>query len=475
MERVRLGSTLSMKERFLLPLLLAVPAMAAELSSIAMQYIDASMVGRLGREDAAAIGLVASSTWLLWGIGRAVAVGFSVQVGQAIGGGNMRLGRAAARQGFLVVGLVSLLVLAAGAALSPFLPGWLAGGGISRSFSAKASSYFLIYALAAPVIYTGALACDILHATGDMKRASLAGALRCLMDVIFNAVCIFPSREVSLFGAGFVLPGAGLGVAGAALGTVLAEALSALVFLRILFFKSELFAERGEGFSFSWEVMRRAAAISAPVAVDSVAMRGAYIAYAGIVAPLGTVAIAANSFAITAESICYMPGYGVSAAATVLAAQSIGAGRHGLAKSLSWVCTLIGMAFMSLFGVAMYFFAPGMMSVLSPDGAVIEAGAAVLRIEAFAEPLFAASIVITGALRGAGRTLAPSLVNFISMWCVRIPLAAFLVSEMGLEGAWTAMAAELCLRGLLMLSLLRRADFSSTGGRRRQLPARRSL
>ena len=86
--------------------------------------------------------------------------------------------------------------------------------------------------------------------------------------------------------------------------------------------------------------------------------------------------------------------------------------------------------------------------------AVRELGVRVLRIEAFAEPLFAVSIVAAGALRGAGDTLGPSVLNLVSMWGVRITLSAALAPRFGLPGVWFAMCFELCVRGLLFLALM---------------------
>jgi Na+-driven multidrug efflux pump len=78
----------------------------------------------------------------------------------------------------------------------------------------------------------------------------------------------------------------------------------------------------------------------------------------------------------------------------------------------------------------------------------------VLRIEAFAEPLFAVSIVAFGCLVGAGDTKVPAALNMLSMWGVRLTLAAWLAPKYGLVGVWIAMATELCVRGLLMLARL---------------------
>jgi Na+-driven multidrug efflux pump len=174
-----------------------------------------------------------------------------------------------------------------------------------------------------------------------------------------------------------------------------------------------------------------------------------------IVAPLGTVAIAANSFAVTAESLCYMPGYGLGTAATTLVGQSIGAKRKDLAKSFSWITTFMGMAIMGAAGIVMYFICPWLFQFLAPVQEVQTLGIRVLRIELLAEPLFGASIVASGCLRGAGDTLIPSIMNLASMWGVRITLAALLAGTMGLTGVWIAMCVELCFRGAIFLIRLK--------------------
>lgn len=191
--------------------------------------------------------------------------------------------------------------------------------------------------------------------------------------------------------------------------------------------------------------------LAVPIALERVTTSLAQIAGTRIVSPLGTAAVAANSLAVTAEGFCYMPGYGMAAAATTLVGQSIGAERRDQAKRFAWLSVGLGVAVMTGTGLLMYIAAPWLFSLLTPDTAVQALGAQVLRIEAFAEPLFAASIVAAGALRGAGDTLIPSIMELGSMWGVRIPLAMALVGPLGLHGVWIAMCTELCIRGLLFL------------------------
>ena len=203
------------------------------------------------------------------------------------------------------------------------------------------------------------------------------------------------------------------------------------------------------------QVVRVASQITGPMWLQNVIMRGAHVASTVIVAPLGPVAIAANAFAITAESFCYMPGYGLEEAATTLVGQSLGAARKDIARRFARITIWMGAIIMTLLAAVMYAFAPQLMGLLSTDPDVVALGARVLRIEAFAETFYAVSIVAYGACVGAGDTMVPTIFNFAGMWVVRIALAVFLTPRLGLMGYWIAMCLDLNIRGLLFLLYIR--------------------
>lgn len=180
-------------------------------------------------------------------------------------------------------------------------------------------------------------------------------------------------------------------------------------------------------------------------------MGGAYMVSTIIVAPLGTIAIAAHSLAITVESLCYMPGYGIAEAATTLVGQGIGAGQRQLTRSFAHMSVGLGIAVMTVMGMLMWVFAPELMGLMSPVEEVIAQGTQVLRIEAWAEPMFAAAIVSNGIFIGAGDTLRPAFMSLSTMWLVRLTMAAYMAPRYGLKGVWTAMAVELTFRGTIFL------------------------
>lgn len=455
---IREGQQLTFIQQLKLTAYLSMPAIIAQLSSIAMQYVDASMVGRLGANAAAAIGLVSTTTWLFWGICSAAATGFSVQVAHCIGSKDFHRARSILKQSIIATLTFSCLLAATGAMISPHLPYWLGG---DEAICHDSYVYFLIFALFLPFLQINFLAGSMLRCSGNMRIPSTLNVLMCVLDVIFNFFLIFPSRNVGIFSLSLHIPGAGLGVTGAALGTALAELVTGSLMLWYLYRYSPILNLRKEKSSFRPQktTLHNAARIALPMGFEHVAICGAQIMTTVIVAPLGIIAIAANSFAIIAESLCYMPGYGIAEAATTLVGQSLGAGRMRLMHRFAQICVWSGMLVMGIMGVILYVFAPQIFSLMTPVSEIRTLGVEILRIEAFAEPMFAASIVSYGVFVGAGSTLIPSLMNFGSIWCVRLTLAALLAPTMGLKGVWLAMCIELCFRGSIFLFRLWRGKW----------------
>jgi putative MATE family efflux protein len=433
--KIRENQPLSGRDKLNLIVELSIPSMLAQITMVMMFFIDASMVGHLGAAASASIGLIETTTWLMGSFMGASSIGFSVQVAHFIGANDFFKARQVFRHA-IVCGLIfSLFIGAIGVAIHNPLPVWLGGG---ADIVRDSSRYFLIFALTLPVVFLYHLMSAMLKSSGDMRVPSVLSIIMCLLDVAFNYLFIYILN---------------LGVLGAALGTMCAYILTVIPMSYIALCKNKILALKHDHvpFVWVWDYVRNALKISLPIAMQTALMSGAQVVSTLIVAPLGNVAIAANSFAITAESLCYMPGYGIGDAASTLVGQTYGAKRMDLCKNFAHLTIGLGMLVMAFMGVVMYIFAPEMIGFLSPVEEIRQLGAQVLRIEAFAEPFFAASIVGYSICVGAGDTLRPAIMNLISMWCVRLSLAYFLAKDYGLKGVWIAMAVELTFRGLIFL------------------------
>ena len=267
---LREGRPLALRQQTALTLQLSFPAILAQVSSIVMQYIDAAMVGQLGRDASAAIGLVASSTWLFGGLCRALVVGFSVMVAQRIGAGEEKDARNLVKQGLCAGFAFGLLIAAVGGAIASGLPHWLHA---DSSICPGASSYFLIFALSLPFVQLNRLAVGLLQAGGNMRTPSILLVLMCGLDVVFNSLLIFPTRQLGAF----TLPGADLGVTGAALGTALSETVVAIILCICLLRSPMLGLRKGERLRFVPVQLRRAVRLGAPVAIEQAVMSSAQV------------------------------------------------------------------------------------------------------------------------------------------------------------------------------------------------------
>ena len=459
--RMRQGKDIPLRDTAGVVLMLSIPSILEQIVVTAMEYIDAAMVGHIGAEATAAIGIVSSSTWLLHGVLVGLYNAFSIQIAQYLGAGRQTDARGVLRQGMLFNLAAGLAAAAFGIGISGHLPGWL---GADPGLQANASAYFAIWSAALPFTMAMGMYTAMLRATGDALTPGLISVLVCVLDVVFNFFLINPTRQILLFGQSITVWGAGLAVPGAALGTALSDVVGGLLALAILLLRSGPLCIRKPG---SWRITRSCLKnlwkVGVPLAAERAALSSAQVLQVRIVSQLGTVAIAANSLGVSAEGLCYMAGYGIQDAAIALIGQAVGAHRRDMAKRFAWICTLMGMGIMTLTGAGLFAFAPALMSIFTVDTAVIALGARVLRIEAFAEPMFGASIVTSGAMQGAGDSTACFVLNLASMWGIRLTLAFLLAPRFGLVGVWTAMCFELCIRGLLFLIRLARGKWLDKG------------
>ena len=409
------GSEMTLQQKLRLTVLLSIPAIIAHFSIIAMQMIDAAMLGHLSTTKASAVGLVSTTIWLYGGLTGAFAAGFSVQVAHRIGAGDNKGARSVIRQG-LFSGLIfaSLLGLS-GIIIAPHLPHWL---GAQEVICHDATRYFTIFSYGLPFVTINNVAAGCLRCSGNIKVPSILMVIMCCLDICFNYIFIYRMD---------------MGTDGAALGTLLAYVFIVIFMVGYMTLKDKLLNFRQDevlDFIPKVKILKKTGRIGFPIGLERGVMCTAQIAISSIIAPLGSIAIAANTFAINVESLCYMPGHGMAEAATTLVGQSKGASKRDLMHSFAWICMALGVGIMAFMGLIMWL------------------------LEAWAEPGFAAAIVAMSVFVGAGKTLIPSLMNLGSIWIVRVSLTLLLAPTMGLRGVWIAMAIELCFRGIIFTARL---------------------
>lgn len=439
------------------------PAIIEQLLATMVSYVDTAMVGVLGAAATAAVSVNASSIWLCNGILAGVGIGYSVQVSHAIGAGRDEKARDIIRQGVLASLVCGSLFLLIFELLSGRIPVWLRA---DPAVQPDAAAYLRCYSICMPWAASSAIFSAIIRCTGNTKTPLIFNFTANLVNLVLNFFLIYESRPAELFGVTFTIPGAGWGVAGAALASAASwiTAGSALLFAGLhqgkyrVRFREGLRPDRG--------IIRTAVHLGFPSALERATVNLGQIVMTFMVASLDTVSLAANLIATTAEGLCYLPAYGISYAGIALVGQSVGAGSKEDATAFGTLSARAALIFCSLLAALLFLFAPGLSSLFNTDTAVVEMSANMLRIVCFAEPFFALSIVYGGTLRGAQDVTFPTVVSLFCMWGVRIPLAALLLkfTDLGLAAVWLAMSADLIIRGILCTYRWRSARWASLCG-----------
>ncbi len=438
---------------------LAGPTMLEQLMHTAVQYIDTAMVGALGTAATAAVCSTTTVNWLIGSTISSMGVGFLAYISQARGAGDYDRARRASAQAVLMTLIIGLVFTALPLSLAGVIPAWMQ---LAEDLRPMASRYFFI--IYVPTLFRAAsmLAGTLLRAAGDTRSPMTAGILMNLVNILLNALLIFPSRTVTVFGASLRLWGAGMGVVGAAAATAVSFMFGGVVLSLVLWRHREI-SPRGYPLKPDREVLFPCLKVAIPAVFQRFATSLGYVVFAGMINSLGEVSTAAHTIANTVESAFYVPGYGMQTAAATLTGECVGAkDRDRLRKVSSAILTLeTGLMFLS--GALLFSFAPLMAGLFSRDGAVISLAARVLRMVALSEPFYGVYIVLEGCLQGAGNTKAPFVFNVIGMWCVRIVGTFILVVLLhrGLTAAWGAMIGHNLLLFLIYVLYFRSGKWTA--------------
>ena len=425
------------KAMFFTILALAWPTMLEQLMQTVVQYIDTAMVGSLGTQATAAVGATSTVNWLIGSTISAISVGFLSYIARAFGAKDKEVAKCAAAQAVLVVVIVGALVTIITLSLSGMIPIWMQ---VDESIQAMASQYFFIIYM--PMLFRTAsiIFGTLLRAAGDTKTPMKIGVLVNLTNVVLNFLLIYQIRELSILGITFIMPGAGLGVIGAAIASAIAFTVGGIC-ITIVLWRHPLVSPRGKSFRPDMKILKPCLTVAFPNMLQRFGTSLGYVFFASMINSIGEVATAAHTIANTVESAFYIPGYGMQTAAATLAGNAYGANDKKRMDDLGAMFIPIEIVLMIFSGGVLFVFAPDLMRIFSTSEDVIGLGTTVLRMVAVSEPFYGFSIIIEGMLQGVGKTKEPFVYNIIGMWMIRI-VGTFICTQLlgfGLVAAWACM------------------------------------
>jgi len=416
---------------------LALPATAEQMLAMMVGIVDTFLVGHLGAESLAAVGLANQWIFLSGTFFGAVGTGSTALIARFTGAKEPDKANQVLRQSVLLGVLIGVAALVLGLSLArPAVILLGARGevvGLSSTYLRIVSGALIL----APLMYLGNAS---LRGAGDTQTP-----LRIMMVV--NAVNIVVA--VTAINGLFGVPK--MGVAGSALGAATAQVTGGVLVTAVLLRGRGQIRLRLDRMRLDWDVIRRITRVGLPTGVENLLFRIGNMAYVTVLASLGVKAYAANQVAINAWSLSFMPGFGFAVAATTLVGQALGAREPKAAEQHGYTSYWMGAGLMAAMGLMFVLFPAQIMGFFTNDAEVIAVGTMPLRVVGLAQPFLAAAMIFAGALRGAGDTRFPMIITAAAIWLIRLPMAYVLgvMLGWGLVGAWTAMSLDMVMRGAL--------------------------
>lgn len=438
---------------------LAWPIMISMLSYTVMMVVDTLYVGQLGTAPLAGIGLATTVFYAFICFGMGTVRGMKVVVSQRTGAGDEETVRRALWQGLWVawaIGAIAALL----APVAPIVFGLL---GASDEVQGFATAYLLVRLLAAPISLSLIAMGGWFEGRGDtrtpMKATLTANGLNILID------------PVLIFGWG---PVPALGIAGAALATVVSVAI-AVGWLGWRLHRSHPGAARPARPDLA--LLREIARFGLPMGVRGALEVSAFVVFVGMLARVGDAELAAHVIVVRVLSVSFMPGHAVGEAASVLVGHAIGGMRAELATQAWRTATWLALGVMAACGVLFAAIPEPLIAIFGAEQAVVDVAGQLLLIAAAFQVVDALALVAQGALNGAGDTRFVMGVSVFCSWGVNLPLAWLLAIhfELGAVGAWLALTAEISVCAALSVGRVLRGrawDTAVADEERRRAPAR---
>jgi putative MATE family efflux protein len=417
-----------MKQRVLQ---LAIPAALKHLLDIVQILIDMLMVGVLGVAALAAVGLSMQFMMVIQAFMSVYAIGSSILISRYIGSGRRHRASAVVFVGMWVALAGSLIVGVIGWTFSADFFRWM---GSSDEVTHLGSGYFQILSLGMGLIFLETLAYSALSAAGDTRTSLAIKIVSALLNAGLNYLFIFGH-------GGFEA----MGVEGAAYATVCAYGFTVFVYGWLLIRKGGVL---GIYPIFILSELKKMVTLGTPSAVERIVGVLSFLLFVMMIASQGTEALAGYQIGLRIEALAFMPGFGFSVAAMVLAGQYIGAKQYNYAYESGVLSAKIAMIFMGSVGVVLLVIPEVLIRFFTNDPETIDQAALYLRLVGIAQIPLALTFVLSGALRGAGATKLSMQISIGSLWLFRIiPAYAVLTFGGGILGIYIAMSVETFIKG----------------------------
>lgn len=424
---------------------ITLPAVFDLLAQTLIMALDMKMVSSLGPSAISSVGVGTAGMYALIPALIAVATGTTALLSRAYGADNKVDGKKAFAQSFFIAVPLGIILTLIFLVFSEQIIN-LVGNAKDMNLG-DAILYQNMTVIGFPFLGVSIATFYAFRAMGENKIPMIGNTLALVLKIILNFLLVYLFKW---------------GIFGAALSTTLTRLFSAIFSIYLVFWsKKNWISLELKDLKFDYFTSKRILKVGIPAAVEQLGLRIGMLIFEMMVISLGNLSYAAHKIALTAESISFNLGFAFSFAASALVGQELGKGSSQKALKNGYICTIIAMIVMSTFGLLFFIIPQFLVSLFTKDKDVIELATMALKIVSICQPFSGASMVLAGALRGAGDTKSVLLITYLGIFLIRIPITyLFLdVLNFGLAGAWIVMTIDLAIRSSLAFYIFRRGKW----------------
>ncbi|MEZ4221963.1 MAG: MATE family efflux transporter [Polyangiaceae bacterium] len=430
-------------------LLLAVPMVLEPMMESLFMLADAFFVGRLGDTALAVLGLTEGLLVLVFTAGMGLGIPATTMVAQRIGRKDSEGAARAAAQAIWISLLLAVPLGLLGIAFSQEALALMGGDAAVQNAGA---TYARVTLGSAPIIVLLFVNAAVLRGAGDAASALwalwLANGLNILLDPIF------------IFGLGFIPP---MGVEGAAIATLIGRSCGVLFLLWRLTRASPRLRLRWRHFVVQPELLRELSRLAIGGLGQLVVETSSWVLLTRIVALSGSVAVAGYTVALRVLLFALLPAWGLSGAAATLVGQNLGAGQVPRARRAVVVAGSVNAVFLGSVTILCLLVPEALVGPFTQNPEALRLGAQGVQVVGLGYIFYAWGMVFNQSLNGAGNTRTPFMLNLLSFWCLKLPLAYVLSTHVnatrGTLGVFVAIAFAYSVNAVLAGAAFRRATW----------------
>ncbi len=420
---------------------IAWPLIVSEAVSSVLSITDMFFVSRLGDEPVAAVGLAGYASWLFFIITQLFYMGVIVLASQAYGADHLDEASQVAGESMPASLVLAIPMALLGVVTSNTFLALLGGKG---RVAVLAAEYFRIRLLALPLVALTMTIGAVFRAVGVTRYVMAASLAGTTVNVFLDPFLIFGLK-----------PFPKLGVVGAAWASVAAQTVNLVLHAAFIGRLPLRVSPTVPG-----RRAYRALKVGLPPMFERLVFSLGNMAYIAVIARCGREAMAAHTIGIRIESFAYLPAFAMSIAASSLVGHEIGRRDISMAKKVGWEVSKATTLLMVAAGALLVALSPIAPGFFTGSSRIAWLAAIYLVLAAISEPSLGLVMGLAGAIRGAGNTLVPTLVNLVSLYAFRVVPAYLLPwlmpSELRVLGAWLAMDIDLFTRSAIFTLLYKR-------------------